>query len=282
MQGGTRPTATARDLKIPRIIHQTFPGRTLPPPLAEIVASLKRNNPGWEHRLYDDDDIEAFIGNGYGADILRLYRRIDRRYGAARADVFRYLLVYKVGGVYLDIKSTFDRPIDDVLGPDDRFVLSRWSQAPGQDHTAFGIHPELGHLAAGEFQQWHIIAAAGHPFLAAVIERVLGNLRRYNPWRDGVGKPGVLRVTGPIPYTLAIAPLLDAHPHRLVADESALSLRYNVLGGVAYQEHLPRHYSFQTASLVRAGPLVRWSYDGVRALKRVYRLLRRTGGIGRR
>lgn len=76
-------------------------------------------NPGWEHRLYDDADIEAFIRESYGDEILAYYHRIDRRYGAARADLFRYLLLYRLGGVYLDIKSTTVRPLDEVLRPDE-------------------------------------------------------------------------------------------------------------------------------------------------------------------
>ena len=47
----------------------------------------------------------------------------------------------------------------------------------------------------------------GHPFLKAVIEMVLRNTRTYTPL-DGFAKFAILRVTGPITYTLAIVPLL--------------------------------------------------------------------------
>ncbi len=100
---------------IPKIIHQTFKTRNLPPELQENVDKLKAKNPGWEYRFYDDSDIIKFISTFYGYEILTYFERINPKYGAARADLFRYLLMYIYGGVYLDIKSTFTRPIDEVL-----------------------------------------------------------------------------------------------------------------------------------------------------------------------
>ncbi|MCA3362157.1 MAG: hypothetical protein INF74_09420, partial [Roseomonas sp.] len=61
-------------------------------------------NPDWEYRLYEDADCERFIRENYDAETFKLFRSIHPDYGAARADFFRYLLLYRLGGVYLDIK----------------------------------------------------------------------------------------------------------------------------------------------------------------------------------
>ncbi len=37
------------------------------------------------------------------------------RYGVVLADIFRYLVIYNEGGVYLDIKSTVNRPLDEII-----------------------------------------------------------------------------------------------------------------------------------------------------------------------
>ncbi|RYF20514.1 MAG: hypothetical protein EOO77_07875 [Oxalobacteraceae bacterium] len=74
--------------------------------------------------MFDDGEIRRFIDDEYGADILANFDCIRREYGAARADLFRYLLIYKRGGVYLDIKSGFERSLDEVLQPDDQMLLS--------------------------------------------------------------------------------------------------------------------------------------------------------------
>lgn len=62
-------------------------------------------NPGWEHRLYNSAKAERFIADHYGVGTLAAYLRIGPEYGAARADLLRYLVIYKHGGVYLDLQS---------------------------------------------------------------------------------------------------------------------------------------------------------------------------------
>src|SRR5690242_16142397 len=86
---------------IPRIIHQTgVPRARLREELAANIELIKEQNPGWEHRYYDDEDVASFVLQEYGRDMLSLMKRIKAPpYGAVRADLFRYLLMYKRGGV---------------------------------------------------------------------------------------------------------------------------------------------------------------------------------------
>ncbi|QJD99902.1 hypothetical protein HH212_07595 [Massilia forsythiae] len=242
---------------IPRIIHQTFYDRNLPGPLKANVERMKALNPGWEYRFYDDADIEAFIKQNYPAFVWDYYERIDKRYGAARADFFRYLLMYKVGGVYLDIKSGALRPLDSVLKPDDCFILSKWhSEDGGFEH--WGLVFDLRHLHGGEYQQWHIVCSPGHPFLKAVLEQVFFNIDHYDPHLHQTGKRGTLRVTGPVPYTLAIERIRERYPHRVVDSRAALGLEYNVIDGdQGHVKVFKGHYSLQTASIIRLTPLKR-------------------------
>ena len=73
---------------------------------------LIRMNGSWEYRMFDDRECGEFIRNAYGAEMLKLYMSINPAYGAARADLFRYLLIYHYGGVYLDLKSTCTKPFE--------------------------------------------------------------------------------------------------------------------------------------------------------------------------
>jgi len=229
-------------MPVPKIIHQTFPlRRDMPDFLVENARKLQVMNPGWEYRLYED--CERFIREHYDAATLGLFRSIHPNYGAARADFFRYLLLYKSGGVYLDIKSGCGVPFDSFLKNDDEFLLSYWRDPSDGSHPAFDI--------AAEFQQWHIMARSGHPFLAAVIALVSENLRQYDPLQQGVGKTAVLQVTGPIAYTRAIAPLLAAHPHRFVEAE-ALGIVYSV-APIRHDKIFRKHYSKQKRPLLYFG-----------------------------
>jgi mannosyltransferase OCH1-like enzyme len=110
---------------IPKIIHQTIRSKAaLHTLFQENIECLKSINPGWEHRLYDDEDCRQFILQAYGQDYLDTFNRIDSAYGAAKADFFRYLLMYEYGGVYLDIKSRTRLPLTQVLADDDHYILS--------------------------------------------------------------------------------------------------------------------------------------------------------------
>lgn len=216
---------------IPRIIHQTYTTNSLPAPYRENVDRLCQLNPGWEHRLYDDDDVKHFIQSAYGDEMLGIYNSIAPGYGAARADLFRYLVIYRSGGVYLDIKSSASRPFAEIFEPEDAIILTQWDNEPGQEHDGWAKHDHLPHMPReGEFVQWFIAAAPGHPMIQAVIERVVGNLKSYHPLRHGTGLR-VLSVTGPIAYTEAILPLLSHHRHRRFRDFSAIGLLYSLVGG---------------------------------------------------
>jgi inositol phosphorylceramide mannosyltransferase catalytic subunit len=257
---------------IPPVIHQTYPTLDLPDDLRRNVDRMTALNPGWEHRLYDDRAVERFIREQYGEPMLRLFRSIDPSYGAARADLFRYLAVYRLGGVNLDIKSRFRGPIDQFIRRDqDRFVVSQWSNGPGERYEHFGFHADAARVPGGEYQQWHVIAAPGSPFLRAVLERVCANIAGYRYRRDRAGWVPVLRLTGPVAYTLAIAPLLDVHPHRRVRREAELGLDYSIRPGNEHRGLFRRHYSANTLPIVRRAGLPGWldaAYHQAGALKR--------------
>jgi mannosyltransferase OCH1-like enzyme len=206
---------------IPKIIHQTISHKNnLHETLKKNIQKIKDLNPGWEYCLYDDQDRQDFIAKSYGTDTLEIYNKINPNYGQAQADFFRYLLIYAVGGVYLDVKSTCSVALDEIISDDDEYILSHWNNDVGGTRERWGAHPELIDLVPkGEYQLWHIISRPGHPFLKAVISRVTSNIKNYAPYNYGVGRVGVLRTTGPIPYTLAIEKIRSDHRYRMVEAE---------------------------------------------------------------
>jgi len=247
-----------RQSRIPHLLHQIYLGGPLPEPLANNVERLKRNNPMWQHCLYDDHAATRFIREQYGSSILKLYLSINPGYAAARSDLFRYLVLYIRGGVYLDVKSQFQRPIDEVILGNESYVLSRWRNAPGEIHEGWGLHTNLYQAAGGEFQQWHIISVPGHPFLRAVIERVVAGIRNYSAASIGTGWIGVLRLTGPIAYTQAIMPIIDQHPCRLLANEQEVGLEYSAFPNSSHQAFSREHYTQRSDVVVLNKGVRRW------------------------
>lgn len=266
--------------EIPKVMHQTYfspetPPRPVPPEIQENIAFLKSTNPGWEHRLYGREEMVQFISSSYGAEVLKYFNRIDPAYGAAQADLFRYLLIYKYGGVYLDVKSSINIPFAHFLRNDDVFLLSQWRNRESEEFDGWGLHYDLRHIEGGEFQQWHIVSVPGHPFLRRVILAVLSNMDLYLPGLHGVGKMAVLRLTGPSAYTLAIAPMLGLHKHRLITNEKPFPLRYSIYGYDAHMGVFKAHYSKLKNPVVKIDARRRLLSDAMYALNRIDATLKR-------
>ena len=92
-------------MSIPKIIHQTVPDKSnLHPAFVDNISRIKALNEKVGASPLRRSRYRPFHSEFYGADMLSYYERIDPLYGAARADFFRYLLLYAIGGVYLGYK----------------------------------------------------------------------------------------------------------------------------------------------------------------------------------
>jgi len=87
---------------IPLHIYQTWYTKKLPPKMKECVKKLKKDNPEFEHHLYDDKMCKEFIKNNFDKEVLESFNKLKP--GAYKADLWRYCVLYKNGGIYLDIK----------------------------------------------------------------------------------------------------------------------------------------------------------------------------------
>lgn len=251
--------------RIPRLLHQTWvcrPVSLLPERITNNIKHLQELNPTWQYQLWEDESVEAFIKGEYGEEIWHYYTRISSRYGAAKADFFRYLLIYRLGGVYLDIKTSLSKPLDEGIEPTDRLLLSYWDNRPGEPHYTWGYYPELRHLSTrGEFPQWYIACAAGHPFVRTLILRVMHNIDHYSALSVGVGLRGVLRTTGTIVYSLVM------HEERLKDTTGTLSevvegferlgLIYSIyeadLGAFGHKQAIKQNYNVETSPVILNG-----------------------------
>lgn len=191
-------------MAIPKIIYQTFRSATLPFITRWHIKNFRKQNPGYRYEFYDDDRIENFLSAAYGGEILKAYQKIQ--IGAAKADFFRYAVLLKNGGIYLDIDSRIVRKLDEFILPDDVAVIS----------------PEGN---PGLYVQWALVYEANHPFLQKTMELMLENIAANKYPHD------VHSMTGPGVYSEAIKECLRADPlipHRVmgVDYEGFLAFKY--------------------------------------------------------
>lgn len=230
------------EYKIPKQIIQCCPDKNnLSPLFQENIDYIKKLNPGWKYTLYDDYDIEKFISKYY-PNYLKYFKAINPKYGAARADFFRYIIMYDQGGVYLDLKSAMKNPLDDIIHPNDEFILSHWD---------FGGRPHEDKLKKyGEFQQWHIICIKKHPIMKQIINKIIDNIKCYDKNVDGIGKSGVLEITGPIPYTKVILSALHRYNFTIYRSHRDIGLIYNNLNRSHKKVFGKSHYSNCKESII--------------------------------
>ncbi|MDA9719497.1 glycosyltransferase, partial [Betaproteobacteria bacterium] len=161
-------------MAIPKKIFQTYSSlAALHSDIRKNIEKIQENHPDWEYTFFSESDVADFISDNYGDYFLEMYQRIDPGYGGTRADLFRYLLLFKIGGVYLDVKSGLVKNLNQIIKSEDTFLLSHW----GPDYKGWGQYPELE--GKPEFQNWFIISVPEHPFLGATIGDVIENIERY-------------------------------------------------------------------------------------------------------
>ena len=94
-------------MKIPRIIHRIWlGGEPLRDDSQQYGETWRNHHPGWEIRLWTEDDLPAF---GLTDALKR------GRHQAERADVLRYELLERFGGVYVDIDFECLRSLEPLL-----------------------------------------------------------------------------------------------------------------------------------------------------------------------
>jgi hypothetical protein len=143
-------------LHIPKIIHQIWIGPKSRP--QQWMHTWKALHPDWEYRLWTEENLPPLV-NQKQFDAMRHY--------SGKADILRYELLYRHGGIYMDADSECLRPLPDAfLRPHFLAFYENEELRPGLIcNCAFGSEPN-------------------HPILKKMIE-VIGKIEDVNkepPW----------------------------------------------------------------------------------------------------
>jgi len=94
---------------IPKILHQTWKNDNIPKEWLPLVRKNRELHPDWDYRLWTDADNLEFVREEF-PQLLDLFSAYPK--GVMRADVIRYMIMFRIGGVYLDLDYEFIRPFD--------------------------------------------------------------------------------------------------------------------------------------------------------------------------
>jgi mannosyltransferase OCH1-like enzyme len=164
-------------MTIPKIIYQTWKTKNLHEKCVELQQQILKLNPGYQIILYDDNDIDYFIKSTFNEKIYNCYLKLN--VGAAKADFWRYCILYKNGGIYLDMDSDILRPLDELIVGHEKCIITRENNP-------------------GIFNNWILMFEKEHPILFKTIINCCYNIENKT-------SNNVCYLTGPRgPFTQAV------------------------------------------------------------------------------
>ena len=133
---------------IPKIIHQIWIGKKYHRP-EQWMNTWPAMNPDWEYRVWTDDNLHTLLP-------LRAQTAFDAMpHLAGKADILRYEILHRFGGVYIDADTECVAPLtDDLL-----------------QNFAFAAH-ENEYIRPGLIANSVIGTQPGCPLMNAMIEHV--------------------------------------------------------------------------------------------------------------
>jgi len=175
---------------IQKNIFQSWKTTNLHPRIQKITKKIKLLNPNYAYHLYTDKDMDDFVNENYKGEIAECYNRLNII--VAKVDFWRYLVLYKYGGIYLDMDSDININLDKFIRSNDDAII-----------TAEG-NPNM-------FVQWGLIFSKGHYILKRTIDLIVCNIKNNRFPND------IHKMTGPSIYSKAINEVhYEVFKHRII------------------------------------------------------------------
>lgn len=212
---------------VPKIIHQTWRDRNLPPFIDQCVKTVRDRHPAWEYRFYTDGDWNELLeGNPFIAP--------DEFWGIPtgiqRSDVARMLALYRDGGAYLDVDLVAVRSLDSLI----ESSIDAGLVGQGTEVLLTTDHPVHSQIlfSGSELLMNHFIIARPRArligvYLSKIIDRILSKMEN-----DPVVATGPMALTemvdengGELNLCTSIFPYFWTHPfpdmvHEFVGKEA--------------------------------------------------------------
>jgi hypothetical protein len=144
--------------KIPKIIHQTSVRRCLMDEIANVTDTWKQRMDGWAYYFHDDVAVDRLFDKDWPEfpHLQEVAKCI--LYGAVKADLWRYLVLWEYGGLYSDIDAS----------P----ALFNTSTITDDDDGFFVVeHSDL-------LSQYFLALSPKHPLMYYAIQQPLSNILR--------------------------------------------------------------------------------------------------------
>ena len=170
---------------LPKNIFQTWESGELTPKMYHAMQSWQTLNPDWNHYFFTSKERWNYIQDNFSQEILEAYDSLVP--GAYKADLWRYCILYHMGGVYADIKIILNNSLYKLLDLDTEFT---------------SVKERDGYHLKGAIWNTFIASKPKHPFLKTAIDMIVENVK------NGEYGKNALYPTGPFLLGRAINTVL--------------------------------------------------------------------------
>lgn len=105
---------------IPKIIYQSWKTKNLPIKMLNNVKKIKKMNPKYEYKLFDDKDCRNFLLENFGINYANAFDTL--LFGPFKCDFWRYAILYVYGGIYIDLDLIPLCSFDDIILEEDVLI----------------------------------------------------------------------------------------------------------------------------------------------------------------
>jgi len=170
--------------RIPRIIHQTWKTNNIPVRWNKTVESVRQLNANqFEYRLWTDEDMNAFVREK--EPYLHQHTFLTYSLDIQRVDAFRYIVLYHLGGLYIDMDNGCLQSFDSLLN------ILETLDSQSIHLAAFPRTSPIG------ISNGFMIATKGHPLFKILLSRL--SLFNHNYF---IGYLTVMLSAGPLYLSL--------------------------------------------------------------------------------
>jgi inositol phosphorylceramide mannosyltransferase catalytic subunit len=162
---------------IPKNIYRAWQTQTFHKKVEKRIKKTIQINKEYSHTIFTEPQRDDFVHANFDGSIIEAYQQLNNV--VAKVDLWRYLIIYKHGGVYLDMDASIEKPIRTFITDADEAVISAET------------NEDL-------FLQWALFYTKEHPIIEKTIEYTVRNIKEKRYLND------IANLTGPGVYTEAL------------------------------------------------------------------------------
>lgn len=182
---------------IPR--HLWIAVRDKETPLNFQLPALFKRNEKWEVHVASNQDKDEFMNKTFaGTSLLWAYHSIHPVAAAAKADLWRYAVLWTYGGAYIDDDSDMMQPLDKNIEPEDTLIVAYEKNGfngnkcyiPRFHLSDFYTYRNESKRSLNVFHgrvllNWAIISAPRHPVMEQVMKNAV-EIIKHEYFQDSV------------------------------------------------------------------------------------------------